>query len=106
MWARVKGRTEDALLALPFKASCMFRPGLIQPLHGAVSKTRSYRLIYSILGPVLPLLRKVFPRSVITTVQLGRAMLAAAKSGAPKRILEGADILALAAESLPASSAG
>ena len=97
MWARVKGRTEDALLALPFKAAYMFRPGLIQPLNGAISRTRSYRVIYSILGPVLPLLRKLFPRAVISTEQVGRAMLAAAKRGAPKRVLESSDLSALAA---------
>ena len=96
MWARVKGRTENGLLALPFKAAFMFRPGLIEPLHGAASRTRSYRVIYSILGPVLPLLRKLFPQRVITTEQVGRAMLAAARNGAPKRGLESGDLRALA----------
>ena len=45
MWARVKGRTENALLQRPFAAAYMFRPGLIQPLHGIKSKTTSYRLL-------------------------------------------------------------
>ena len=93
MWARIKGKTENALLRFPFKAAYMFRPGMIQPLHGIKSKTAIYRVVYSILGPVTPLLRKIFPRQITTTEELGRAMLAVAKHGAPKEILEGADII-------------
>ena len=96
MWARVKGATENALLAMPFKAAYMFRPALIQPLHGIRSRTPSYRILYAALRPLFPLLRALFPRYVTTTERLGRAMLAAAKHGAPKRILEPADINALA----------
>src|SRR6476469_6135666 len=59
MWARVKGKTENALLRLPFKAAFMFRPGLIQPLHGIRSKTRSYRVFYTLSAPVLPLLKRL-----------------------------------------------
>src|SRR5476649_1188548 len=59
MWARVKGRTENALLRLPFKAVYLFRPGAIQPLHGARSKTTSYRVFYSVLGPLLTFVRRV-----------------------------------------------
>ncbi len=92
MWARVKGKTENALLRLPFKAAYMFRPGAIQPVHGARSKTPAYRVIYSLAKPVLPLLRRFFPRHILTTEELGRAMLQVAKSGAPKTILESADI--------------
>jgi len=92
MWARVKGKTENALLRLPFKAAHMFRPGAIQPVHGARSKTPAYRVIYSLAKPVLPLLRRLFPRQILTTEELGRAMLLVAKSGAPKTILESADI--------------
>jgi uncharacterized protein YbjT (DUF2867 family) len=88
MWARVKGRTENALLALPFKAAYMLRPGLIQPLHGARSKTASYRLIYTLLWPFLSLARWLLPRQVATTEQIGRAMLALARHGGPQRILE------------------
>jgi uncharacterized protein YbjT (DUF2867 family) len=92
MWARVKGETENALLGLPFKAAYMFRPGFIQPLHGISSKTRSYRIFYVVLGPVLPLLRSIFPRSILTTEQLGRAMIKVARAGYSKPILEAADI--------------
>jgi uncharacterized protein YbjT (DUF2867 family) len=92
MWARVKGKTENALLRLPFKAAYMFRPGVIQPLHGARSKTAAYRVLYSLAKPVLPILRWAFPRQILTTAQIGRAMLAVARRGAPKRILESGDI--------------
>ena len=92
MWARVKGRTENEILRMPFKASYMFRPALIQPMHGVRSKTASYRVFYALLWPVMPLLRRLFPGYVTTTEQVGRAMLAVAKRGFPKRILESRDI--------------
>ena len=92
MWARVKGQTENALLRLPFKAAYMFRPGVIVPLHGIKSRTMLYRVPYAVLGPLLPLLKRLFPKYVTTTEKLGRAMLIAAKRGAPKPVLESADI--------------
>jgi uncharacterized protein YbjT (DUF2867 family) len=92
-WARVKGKTENALLRLPFKAAYMFRPGFIQPLHGAVSKTKSYRIIYAITTPIFPLLKMLFPRHVATTQNIGRAMLNVARHGFPKKILEASDII-------------
>ena len=95
MWARVKGRTENALLALPFKAAFMFRPAVIQPLHGVRSKTAAYRVFYAVLGPLMPLLRRAWPQYVTTTEQIGRAMLKVAREGAPKRVLETSDINAL-----------
>ena len=95
MWARVKGATENALLALPFRAAYMFRPGIIQPLHGVRSKTGSYRVFYTLAAPLLPLARALWPSQVTTTEQVGRAMLKVARDGAPKRILESADINAL-----------
>jgi uncharacterized protein YbjT (DUF2867 family) len=95
MWMRVKGETENALLALPFKAAYMFRPGFIQPLHGIRSKTALYRLPYAILGPFNSLFLKFFPKYATTTEVLGRAMIKAARYGAPKKILESQDINAL-----------
>lgn len=92
MWARVKGATENAIMRLPFRASYMFRPGAIQPLHGIRSKTRLYRLIYDLTGPLLPLLQRWLPDSITTTEQIGKAMLKVAREGAPKPILENADI--------------
>jgi uncharacterized protein YbjT (DUF2867 family) len=94
MWARVKGKTENALLRLPFRAY-IFRPGLIVPMHGIRSRTALYRFFYALLKPLLPLLRRAFPDRILTTEQIGRAMLALAKHGAPKRILEARDINAL-----------
>ena len=92
MWARVKGKTENTILRLPFKAAYMFRPGVIQPVHGARSKTTAYRVGYALAKPVLPLLRRLFPRYILTTEEIGRAMIHVAKRGAPKKILESWDI--------------
>src|SRR5262245_31474756 len=64
MWARVKGATENALLRLPFKAACMFRPGLIVPLHGITSKTRVYRIAYGVIRPFWRPLRAAFPNAI------------------------------------------
>lgn len=91
MWARVKGRTENALLRLPLKAY-MFRPGFIQPLDGIQSKTPMYRTFYRVLGSVMPLLRWAFPNQILSTRDIGRAMLAVARHGYDKRILEARDI--------------
>jgi uncharacterized protein YbjT (DUF2867 family) len=95
MWARVKGKTENALLRLPFRAAYMFRPGVIQPLHGVRSRTVGYRVLYSVTRSLLPVLRWAFPDFILTTEQIGRALLAVARNGAPKRILESRDINAL-----------
>jgi uncharacterized protein YbjT (DUF2867 family) len=75
MWARVKGKTEDALLQMPFKAVYMFRPGYIQPLHGIRTKTKWYRAVYAIVGPLYPIWKLLFPKYVTTTERVGRAML-------------------------------
>src|SRR3954467_13820782 len=88
MWARVKGKTENALLRLPFKAAYMFRPGVIEPLHGLQSRTALYRIPYLLLRPLFPWLRRRFPQYITTTEQLGRAMIVAARHGAPKTVLE------------------
>jgi hypothetical protein len=92
MWARVKGKTENDLLRLPFKAAYMFRPAAIVPLHGIRSKTKLYQAFYTALGPLLPMMYKAFPRYVTTTEQIGRAMLKVAKLGAPRSIFENSDI--------------
>lgn len=90
MWARVKGSTENALLRMPFKAAYMFRPGVVQPLHGVRSRTAAYRILYSLTAPLIPLLRRLFPNQILTTEDMGRAMLNAVRLGAPKRVLEAA----------------
>jgi len=97
MWAQVKGRTEDALIAL-FPSAYMFRLGMLLPMNREVSKTRWTRIGYSIFRPLLPLMRVIAPGAVITTEELGRAMIRAAQQGAPKRVLENSDLRALGAK--------
>jgi uncharacterized protein YbjT (DUF2867 family) len=92
MWGRVKGKAENGVLALPFKASYVFRPGAIQPMHGVRSRTRWYQTLYNVLGPVMSLARRLAPRYILTTEQIGRAMIRVAAVGAPKRVLEAPDI--------------
>ena len=96
MWARVKGETENALLRLPFKSAYMFRPGFIQPLHGITSRTKLYRALLRILSLLFPVLNALLPNQVTTTERVGRAMLAVAKRGAPRSVLEARDINELA----------
>jgi len=95
MWARVKGRTENALLRLPFKAAYMLRPGIILPMHGIKSRTTLYRVFYMLMTPLYPALRRLFPRAITTTEHLGRVMLRLARSGYSKPVLEPADIVLL-----------
>ncbi len=102
MWARVKGRTENALLALGFKGAYMFRPGIIVPLHGIQSRTTAYRVLYTIMSPLVPLIRAAFPNGVTTTERVGRAMLAVARRGYSKPLLETVDINSVAAQSASA----
>ena len=92
MWARVKGKTENDLLKMPFRAAYMFRPGYIQPLHGIRTKTRWYGALYAVMGPLYPIWKRLLPNYVTTTECLGRAMLNVARHGAPKRFLENQDI--------------
>ena len=95
MWARVKGRTENALLALPFRAAFMFRPAFIQPVKGVRSKTRWYQTFYTIAAPLYPVLHGIFPQLTTTTASLGRALIQVAAVGYPKPILNSRDINAL-----------
>lgn len=92
MWARVKGRTENALLRMPFKAVFLFRPAYIQPLHGIRTKTRWHEAAYAAMRPLYPLWKRFFPNYVTTTECVGRAMLSATKRGFPNPILENHDI--------------
>jgi uncharacterized protein YbjT (DUF2867 family) len=92
MWARVKGKTENDLLKLPFKAAYMFRPAGIQPLHGIRSKTGWVQAIYTGTAPLLTLLNRVAPKYMTTTEQVGRAMIKVARDGFPRPVLESEDI--------------
>ncbi|MFE5941983.1 NAD(P)H-binding protein [Streptomyces sp. NPDC056480] len=96
-WARVKGRTENALLAMDMHAYA-FRPGWIQPVHGETSGTRWYRVMYRLTSWLYPVIRRVAPRYVTSTEQVGRAMLAATRlHGAGPHVLRTAEINRLAA---------
>ena len=92
MWARVKGKTENDLLQMPFKAAYMFRPGYIQPLHGIKTKTRWYAAFYAVMAPLYPMWKRLLPKYVTTTECIGRAMLKVARQGASKHVLENPDI--------------
>jgi uncharacterized protein YbjT (DUF2867 family) len=92
MWARIKGKTENDLLKLPFKAAYMFRPAGIQPLHGVRSKTAWVQAIYVVTSPLLSLLNRTSPKFMTTTEQVGRAMIKVARDGFPRPVLESEDI--------------
>jgi uncharacterized protein YbjT (DUF2867 family) len=97
MWARVKGRTENALQHLGFRAVYLFRPGMIVPMHGERPRAAAYQWLFPVLGPALPLMRRFFPNSVVTTEIMGRAMLNVARYGYTSPVLEPRDINAAAA---------
>lgn len=97
MWARVKGRTENALLTLGFHAAYMFRPGAVIPLHGIRSRTSWYNVVYSVIRPIAAPLTRLSPAHVTTSDRLARAMLAVAHDGYSSPILESSDINRLGA---------
>src|SRR5262249_47021343 len=97
MWARVKGRTENAILALPFKAAFMFRPGYIQPVKSARSKTAWVQALYSVVAPFYPVFRRVAPKQFTSTEAIGKAMIQVAAAGYSKPILHSSDMSSLAA---------
>lgn len=95
MWARIKGKTENALFAMNIKSVYAIRPAFIQPLHGITSRTRLYRILYRVFWPLMPLIKFLAPNSVTTTEDLGKVMIYIAREGAPQRLLESRDIVAL-----------
>jgi hypothetical protein len=94
MWAQVKGRTEAALLGL-FPGAYMVRLGMLRPVHGERPRGRGARLLYSVFGPVAPLIQALAPGWVISSEELGRAMIAAARERPPTHVLEMRDLQAL-----------
>jgi uncharacterized protein YbjT (DUF2867 family) len=96
MWARVKGATENAVLGLPFHGYAM-RPAFIQPRYGVRSRTSWYRAVYAVTRPLGPVLYRLAPRFATSTDRLGDAMIQLALAGSANRVLESADINALAA---------
>jgi len=106
MWARVKGKTENALLALPFKAAFMFRPGFIQPVGGVRSRTGWVQAAYAVFAPLYPIVRRLMPNATTTTANLGRALIEVAAVGYSKPILYARDMNVLAERSSLAGSEG
>jgi uncharacterized protein YbjT (DUF2867 family) len=92
MWARVKGKTENDLMKLPFRAVYNFRPAFMQPTRG-LKNTHGY---YKIMSPLFPLLRALFPGYVSTLKEVGQAMINASRFGYDRPLLEVKDIVALA----------
>jgi len=92
MWARVKGQTENALQRLPLKAVYLFRPGLIRPMDGIVSKTPAYRVFYALLSPLVALAHRAFPNQVLSTREIGQAMLQLARRPSGPAVCEARDI--------------
>jgi len=94
MWARVKGRTENFILSLPFKQAYMFRPGTILPENGVKSKVGWYNSIYMVLRPIFPLLKQI--KSITTSSKVGKAMINSVLRGYKKKYLKNRDINRLA----------
>ena len=91
MWARVKGKTENDLLNLSFKAAYMFRPGFIKPTKGLKNAYKAYKFF----TPFYPVLRKLFPKYVVTLEEIGLAMINVTLLGSDKKVLECKDIAGL-----------
>lgn len=96
MWARIKGKTGNDLMKLPFKAAYMFRPGYIKPTEGL----KNAYAISKVLGYLYPVLEILFPKHVCTLEDLGLAMISTAMRGYPKKILGNKDIAHLGRTSL------
>jgi uncharacterized protein YbjT (DUF2867 family) len=96
MWARVKGRTENELLKLPFKAAYMFRPGFIRTRRGDRIPSGTYRVLYSVILPFVLLASVAAPNVLTSTDRVGRAMIHVVTRGAPRRWLSNREINDLA----------
>jgi len=92
MWARVKGKTENDLLKLPFKDAYMFRPGFIKPTVGLKNAYKSYKFF----TPFYPIFRKLFPKYVVTLEEVGLAMINVTLFDPDKKVLECKDIAQMA----------
>jgi uncharacterized protein YbjT (DUF2867 family) len=91
MWARVKGKTENDLMKLPFKAVYNFRPGFMLPTQGLTRTIKYYRYI----NWMYPFFRRFVPQYVSTLKEMGLCMINTALYGYSKKILEVEDIVAL-----------
>jgi len=93
MWARIKGKTENALLNLGFNQAYMFRPGAIIPENGIKSRTKLYQFFYDYFLWVIHFMKWLRPSAIISTTQLGKAMINVSKQGFHQLILEPAQII-------------
>lgn len=96
MWARVKGKTENDLLKMGFKQAYMFRPGVIFPLRGIKSRTKSYQFMYDHLMWLVKGIKAVAPNTVVDTTQIGLAMIHSVINGYEKNVLTPKDMIILA----------
>jgi hypothetical protein len=94
MWARVKGKTENDLMKLPFKKAYMFRPGFIQPTKGLKNTLKLYRYV----SWMIPIMKTVSPNFICSLREIGLAMIHTVTKGYPKQVLEVKDIKTLARE--------
>jgi len=94
MWARVKGKTENALMKLPFKNVYAFRPGFIKAIKGL----KHVHPFYKYISWMFPIGRVLYPNGFCTLHELGLAMINVAENGYDKQVIEGKDIIALAKE--------
>ena len=88
MWARVKGKTENDLMKLPFKAVYNFRPGFMKPTKGA----KNIKSFFKFINTIYPVLRAISSTYFLTLEEVGKAMINAALRGYPKHVLEVGDI--------------
>ena len=95
MWARVKGRTENDIIKAGFRQTFMFRPGAIIPLRGIKSRTKAYQFMYDYFMWLVKLIKTISPNSVVTTTQVGLAMINSVLKGYPVNIIRPKDIITL-----------
>ena len=96
MWARVKGKTENVVLKLGFKQAFAFRPGMIIPMKGVAPSSKLYRVLINNLTWLLKVMKWISPKSVVNTVEVGKAMINISKFGYEKKVITPYDIQQLA----------
>lgn len=95
MWARVKGKTENDLLQMGFKQAFMFRPGMIIPLRGIKSRTKSYQFMYDYFMWLVKIVKAIAPNTVVSTTQIGLAMIHSISKGYPVKVITPKDMIIL-----------
>jgi len=95
MWARVKGKTENDLLQMGFTQAFMFRPGMIIPLRGIKSRTKSYQFMYDYFMWLVKIIKVISPNSVVSTTQIGLAMINSMLNGYSENIINPKDMIIL-----------